>query len=126
MNRSRVIGAWILQLLIAALFAIQGIVKLSASPAWVSRFQRWGYPEHFYLVVGIVELFAAIALLVPRIAKWGASILIVVMVGATATHALHREPQVMTTLVLLALLALILYLRRGPVAKRRPTVAGSP
>lgn len=85
MNRFRVIGVWILQFLIAALFVIQAIAKLSGSPAWVSRFHRWGYPEHFYLVVGTVELLAAIALLIPWLAKWGALALIVVMAGATAT-----------------------------------------
>jgi uncharacterized membrane protein YphA (DoxX/SURF4 family) len=119
MNKFRVIGVWILQFLIAALFAIQGLVKLNGSPAWVSRFHRWGYPEHFYLVVGIVELLASIALLIPRVAKWGALVLIVVMAGATATHAIHREPQVITTLVLLALLAMIVYLRRDPTANSR-------
>jgi putative oxidoreductase len=118
MNRFRVIGVWILQFLIAALFVIQAIAKLSGSPAWVSRFHRWGYPEHFYLVVGTVELLAAIALLIPWLAKWGALALIVVMAGATATHAVHREPQVITTLLLLALLAMILYLRRGASVRR--------
>lgn len=112
MNRFRVIGIWILQVLIAALFVIQGILKLSGSPAWLSKFHRWGYPDHFYLAVGIVELLAGMALLIPRVAKWGALVLIVVMTGATATHGVHREPQVITTLVLLALLAIILYLRR--------------
>ena len=103
MKSLRVIGAWILQSLVAALFVIQGIVKLSGSPAWVSRFQRWGYPSHFYLVVGLFELVAGFALLIPRVTKWGALVLIVVMAGATATHAVHGEPQVFTTVVLLSL-----------------------
>jgi putative oxidoreductase len=101
-----------LQFLLAVLFAVQGIVKLGGSPAWVSRFQRWGYPDHFYLIVGALELLAAIALVIPRVAKWGALVLIVVMAGATATHAVYREPQVTTTLILLASLAIIVYLRR--------------
>ena len=117
MNRLRSIAVWILQFLLATLFAIQGIVKLSGSPAWVSRFSGWGFPDHFYFAVGLAELLAAIALLIPRLAKFGALLLIVVMAGATATHAVHREPQVITTLVLLALLAIILYLRRSAAAR---------
>jgi hypothetical protein len=35
----------------------------------------------------------------------------VVMVGATATHLLHREPQVITTLALLALLTIVCSVR---------------
>jgi len=121
MNKLRTIGVWILQVLLAALFAIQGIVKLSGSPAWVSRFRGWGYPDHFYFVVGLVELIAAIALLIPRVAKLGALLLIVVMAGATATHVVHREPQVFTPLVLIALLLITLYVRRGTAATKEST-----
>jgi len=121
MNSLRIIGFWILQFLLAALFAIQGIIKLSGSPAWVSRFRGWGYPDHFYFVVGLIELLGSIALLIPRIAKLGALLLIVVMTGATVTHVAHREPQVFTALVLIALLAITLYVRRGAAAKREST-----
>jgi len=117
MNKLRTIGVWILQLLLAALFAIQGIVKLSGSPAWESRFRGWGYPDHFYFVVGLIELLAAITLVIPRAAKLGALLLIVVMAGATATHVVHREPQVLTAVVLIALLAITLHVRRGAAPK---------
>ena len=66
--------------------------------------------------MGLAELLGSILLLIPRLVKFGAMLLIVVMAGATATHVPHREPQVITTLVLLALLALVLYLRRGAAA----------
>jgi hypothetical protein len=41
----------------------------------------------------------------------------VVVVGATATHLIHHESQVMTTLVLAALLTIVLYLSRGASAR---------
>jgi hypothetical protein len=69
MDRFRSIAIWFLQFLLAALFAIQGIMKLTGSSAWISRFNAWGYPDHFYLVVGLAELLGAIALLIPRLAK---------------------------------------------------------
>lgn len=116
-ERIRFLTAWILQFLLAAFFAIQGIVKLTGSSAWVSRFTGWGYPDGFYFAVGLAELLGAILLLVPKTTKFGAVLLIVVMAGATATHAVHREPQVITALVLLALLAITLYMRRGAGAR---------
>jgi len=113
MNRLRSVGLWVFTLLLSAFFAVQGFVKLAGSPAWVSRFRGWGYPDHFYLVVGSAELLGAVLLLIPGLARFGALLLMVIMAGAAVTHILHREPQVMTTIVLLVLLSLVLYLRRG-------------
>jgi putative oxidoreductase len=113
MNRFKSICGWSLQLLLASFFVIQGIVKLTGSPAWISRFRAWGYPDRFYFVVGLAELLGAVLLLIPRLAKFGAVILIVVMVGATATHLIHGEPQIITTVVLATLLAIVLYMRWG-------------
>jgi uncharacterized membrane protein YphA (DoxX/SURF4 family) len=79
----------------------------------ITRFRGGGYPDRFYFAVGLAELVGSILLLVPRLAKVGALPLIVVMAGATATHFLHREPQAIITLVVLALLCLVLYLRRA-------------
>jgi uncharacterized membrane protein YphA (DoxX/SURF4 family) len=121
MNRFKSICGWVLQSLLAALFAIQGIVKLSGSSVWISRFRAWGYPDRFYFVVGLAELLGAVLLLIPRLAKFGAVMLIVVMAGATVTHLIHREPQFVTTIVLVALLAIVLYMRRGTVT----TASGS-
>jgi uncharacterized membrane protein YphA (DoxX/SURF4 family) len=112
MTRNRSIAVWTLQILLAVLFLLQAWMKLSGSPAWIARFQRWGYPEHFYIVVGAIELLGAIALVVPRFTRVGTIALAVVMVGAAATHVFHREPQVVTTLVLLALLAIVFHSRR--------------
>ena len=119
MDRFRLVAAWILQFLLAAFFAIQAIVKLGGSQAWITRFRAWGYPGHFYLVVGLAEASGAILLLIPRLANFGVLLLITVMVGAAATHLIHHEPQVATALVLTVLLLLVPYLRRG----RSPSAA---
>ena len=119
MKSFRLIAVWVLQFMLAALFAIQGAVKLGGSKVWISRFAAWGYPDHFYLVVGLAEVSGAILLLIPRLASFGVLLLIAVMVGATGTHLIHHEPQVATTLVLTALLVLVLNLRRGDTGRRR-------
>ena len=66
--------------------------------------RRVGYPELFYLVVGLAEVSGAILLLIPRLARLGVLLLIVVMAEATVTHLIHQERQVATTLDLTALL----------------------
>jgi putative oxidoreductase len=116
MKSFRLITAWILQCLLAVLFTIQGAMKVGGSTAWISRFAGWGYPDHFYLAIGLAELCGAGFLLIPKLARSGAILLIVIMIGATVTHLLHREPQVVTTLVLTALLVGVVYLRSAGLA----------
>ena len=45
-----------------------------------------GYPDHFYLIVGAVEVAAGLALLVPQLASPASLVLIVIMIGAGATR----------------------------------------
>ena len=56
MHRLKSIAVWVLQFLLAALFAIQGIVKVNGSQAWISRFRGWGYPDRFYFAVGLAAI----------------------------------------------------------------------
>ena len=112
--------SWILQILLALLFAVQGIVKLMGSPSWIAHFSQWGYPQHFYLVVGVAELAGAVLLLIPRLTRLGALLLSVIMIGAAGTHLFHHEPQVVTTLILLALLGTVLFLRSRLSLERMP------
>src|SRR5260370_40087687 len=114
MNRLKSIAVWVLQFLLAALFAIQGIVKLNGSPAWIARFRGWGYPDHFYFAVGLAELLGSILLLIPRLAKFRALLLIVVMAGATTAPFLHPGPHGSTTLPPPPPLPPLLYLPRRP------------
>lgn len=111
------VTCWILQVLLALLFLLQAVLKLTNSPNWVSRFRHWGYPEHFYLLVGVLELAGAVALLVPRAVVGGALVLLAVMLAAALTHVIHHEPQVITTLVISTLLVFVVYVRRSPAAR---------
>jgi len=112
MTRYRSIAARALHILLALFFAIQGIVKLTGSPSWISRFQAWGYPANFHLVVGLAEVLGAVLLVTPRFTRFGALLLLAIMLGAAATHLVHREPQVLTTIVVGALLGLALITSR--------------
>jgi putative oxidoreductase len=106
----------VLSILLGIFFALQGVVKLIGAGGWVHRFRAWGYPDHFSIVVGAAELAGAILLVIPKTRTIGALLLMVIMLGATATHVLHHEPQVMTTVVVFVLLAVLAF--AGKIAPR--------
>ncbi len=84
--------------------------------AWAPRFRHWGYPEHFYQVIGLLELLGGLSLLIPRVAGYGAVGLMAIMAGATATHLVHGErwTSPLFPLVLLSVVAAVrLRLRRS-------------
>ena len=57
MKRARTVGLWIVTLLVAAPMVGPGVQKFT-SPIWQRMFRVWGYPEHFYLVIGAIEVVA--------------------------------------------------------------------
>jgi putative oxidoreductase len=112
------IGLWILQIALMLMFLAAGGGKFGQS-AWPRMFAHWGYPNHFYLVVGAIEVIAGLALLVPRTATPAALTLLVIMIGAGITHLTHNEahrlPQILVMSTMLALVAF----GRWPSAFRR-------
>ena len=111
----RIVGSvalWIVDILAAAAFVAIGLAKFG-SPAWAIKFERWGYPDGFYMVIGALELAGGVLLLVPRLSSYAAALLGAVMVGAAATHALHDETaRVSAPLMWLAVMMLIGVARR--------------
>jgi putative oxidoreductase len=89
------------------LFAMAGAMKF-VNPQMAEHFRVWGYADWFRDLIGLIEVAAAIALLVPRTAVFGAIALAVVMLGAIYTHVARGEvPEAAAPLVLLALLVLV-------------------
>jgi uncharacterized membrane protein YphA (DoxX/SURF4 family) len=88
-------------------------------------FQRWGYPDNFYLVIGAVEMAAALALLVPRTRRLASVTLLVVMAGALVTHVVYREARFTSPLVFMVVYAAILFIdwrrRRSYDGDRAPS-----
>jgi putative oxidoreductase len=110
---ARVVVVWILSILTAVLLVAAGLPKILGQGGWTARFDRWGYPARFVVVIGVVEVVAALMLLIPRVAALGAAILAVVMLGAAGTHLVHGEtPRIAVTLVLFAVFVAIAWLRR--------------
>ena len=114
MNRLGRVGSHALAGALALFFVAVGGAKIGSSP-WAAKFAAWGYPRWFALVVAAAEIGGGIALLVPRSRRPATVVLMIVMLGATVTHAVHAEwPRTVVTLALTALLAGMWALSRKP------------
>ncbi|WP_324678373.1 DoxX family protein [Hymenobacter sp. GOD-10R] len=114
-SSTRNIIAWILQVLLGLAFIASGFKKLSDLTATVGMFSSMGLPGALAYVVGAAELLGGIGLLVPRFTRLAAIGLIIIMVGAVIMHATKIPGGLaggLPALVLLALLAVVLWLRR--------------
>jgi putative oxidoreductase len=106
-RRLGVVLLWLLQILMAVAFVLIGVVKF-ADPSWARNFARWGYPEGFYMVIGVLEAAGGLALLVPRLTSYTAAMLGVIMIAASLTHWLHGEmARVTPPLMYLAVLVIV-------------------
>jgi putative oxidoreductase len=105
------VALWITQLVLAAMFLFAGGSKLAGAPKMVELFAAIGWGQWFRYFTGAVELSAAVALLIPSAALFGAILLVVTMVGATiANLSLGQSPA--PPLVLLLLAAAVTWTRR--------------
>ena len=126
MNKLEMIGIWLLQILMSLAFVASGLIKLTNDPGVIEAFEGWGFPNHFHLLIGTLELLSGLALLVPKLVSLGASVLMVIMVGAVLTHvfvgslAYESEPlgELIPPVLFGSLVAVIAYVRRPPFIRR--------
>jgi uncharacterized membrane protein YphA (DoxX/SURF4 family) len=84
---------WVLQLLLASLFAFAGVNKLfGLQQEMLDSFARMGFGDWFRHLTGVVELVGAVGLVVPRLAGYAAVWLIGLMVGAIVIHLTVLPP----------------------------------
>lgn len=117
MNRKEIakqIVLWGVALLLALVCLRSGWLKISGNIFWIRDFRRWGYPDGFRVLIGVVELISAVLLLVPRLAAYGAALFGVVMLGAIYTHATHDEMSRLPFNIFLLVLSFFIALARRP------------
>src|SRR6266404_6309394 len=130
-SHRRVVGALILQGLLAAAFLAAGGAKLLGVPTLVQLFDQIGAGQWFRIVTGLVEVAGAVALLVPGFAALGAAWLGATMFFAVLTHVFILHSSAMPAVILLALNVLVIWLRRDQLAwvmhrqRRPPAITGS-
>ena len=119
MHILRIVALWALQIFSGLLFVLIGTGKFLDS-SWERNFARWGYPDGFYLVIGVLEAVGGAAMLVPRLTTYAALLLVTIMAGAAVTHLAYGEMQrVSVPLVYLVIVALVGWLRRKSALRLR-------
>jgi putative oxidoreductase len=106
-SRTAIILVWAASVLVALGIGLAGIAKFVGPGGWQELFRSWGYPQWFLLFVGALEIAGAIALLIPRLALYGALVLGVVMLGALGTLLIHPTAQFGITRPVIYLILLI-------------------
>jgi uncharacterized membrane protein YphA (DoxX/SURF4 family) len=103
---------WALQIGLAFMFLMAGSAKLGGDPRMVAMFGVIGVGQWFRYVTGAIEVGAALALLHPATAAYGALLLIPTMLGAVATHLFIVGGSPAVAVVLLVSAALVAWVRR--------------
>lgn len=105
--------AWILQGILALLFLMAGVQKTYGSKMHKEAFAKWGYPQWFRVVTGLVELGAAVLLIIgfwiEGFAILGALILVAVGIGGVITHIRVKDTFKDTAMIgILGILSIVL------------------
>lgn len=112
LGRASLIVLWVAQVALAVMFLMAGGSKLAGVPAMVSLFDALGVGQWFRYVTGVIEIASGIALLVPRLAVFGAMLLIPTMIGAIIANVFMHASPVMPLLLLLVAAAIVWVRRR--------------
>ncbi|MFC4020117.1 DoxX family protein [Micromonospora sp. GCM10011542] len=115
---------WIIQILLAAVFAGAGLTKLTQPKEKLRDKMGWvdPVPPTQVKALGAVELLAALGLVLPALTGIATVLtplaalgLVIVMIGGIVVHLRRKEtPGALVCLVLLVLAALVAWGRFGP------------
>ena|SRR5689334_13991823 len=118
------IALWVIAGLLAAVFLLAGITKLTQPREKLATMMTWtkDHSEGRVKALGALEVLAAIGLIlpaalniVPVLVPLAALGLVVVMIGAVVTHARRNEYQAIgANVVILLLAAVVVWGRFGP------------
>lgn len=107
----------ILQIILAAFIGLGGIIKVMRLKFQVEHWNEYQYPMWFMTVTGIMEIIAAIAIIIGFWNRYfaiiGSSVVMVFMLGAIYTH-IFKVQQPLTTAIpstICLILAIILIVR---------------
>ncbi|MEM8584568.1 MAG: DoxX family protein [Bacteroidota bacterium] len=124
MNRDNIVE-WVLRLVPAVIMLQTLFYKFTGHPDSVLLFTQLGVESFGRIGLGIVELFAAILLLIPETVKYGIVLGSGLMAGAIATHVFiiginfNNDGGALFTLAAVAMICLlVLAYRHQPEIKR--------
>jgi uncharacterized membrane protein YphA (DoxX/SURF4 family) len=123
---AKIAGMWVPAILLILIFARQGWSKFDDASGWARAFRNWGYPDWFRVTIGALELSAVALLALGRTAAFGALIIVIVMLGAMATHIVLDGGRHLTSEVVpLTLSTIVLIVRRRQITDGIRRLRGS-
>jgi hypothetical protein len=76
---------------LAAIFAIAGIIDIAGLRYARARFRQWQYPRQFYRVAGVLQLATALFLAMPQLRIWGIVLAGFITFFGVVTLLNHRQ-----------------------------------
>jgi putative oxidoreductase len=103
------IGVWLLQIVLAAVFLYEGVDKFSERRLWLRVFDEIGFGQWFRYFTGIVEVSAAVMLLIPRTTLIAVGLLVCTMIGALLVHVVLMGvgPQTIFVAIVMVMLGIV-------------------
>jgi uncharacterized membrane protein YphA (DoxX/SURF4 family) len=96
-SQRRIIAYWFTTAIVAAEFAVGGVMDILRIPPFSAILEHLGYPGYFSVILGVWKVLGAVALLVPRsprLKEWAYAGMIFNMTGAVASHLSVGDPPV--------------------------------
>ena len=113
------IALWIVQILLAIVFLIAGIMKVTKTKEEMAEKMRWveDFSQQAIRTIGVLEILGAVGLILPAVTgilpiltPLAAVCLVLTMIGAIIAHVRHGEySDIVINLVLLAMAAFVVY-----------------
>ena len=122
MTKRRRVIYWITTIWLALGMASTGIVQIIQPEEQMAAMRRLGYPDYFFLLLGIWKIIGIVVILIPKtpiLKEWAYAGFFFTVSGAVLAHALHGDgaAEFIAPVLLMALTIASWYLRP---AGRRP------
>jgi uncharacterized membrane protein YphA (DoxX/SURF4 family) len=110
-SKPRLIAGWVLSSILAAMFLVAGLGKLTGSAT--EMFAGWGYAAWFATLIGGLELAGGAGLVIPKLTRLAILGLTGIMIGAAYTHIANGEGAQVLRPVLFAVMMFVAGWLRG-------------
>ncbi|AXT20346.1 DoxX family protein [Flavobacteriaceae bacterium AU392] len=116
MSKVKKIFKWTLTSILGLFFINAGLAKFwgKGAEVWMNEFDKWGYPDNLYLIIGGLEAIGGLIMFFPKYANKAIFVLVGIMLGACVTHLINSEPsKAIVTLIIFSLLTILLFLNKN-------------
>lgn len=132
MTKTKKILFYVLTALVSLVFIMGAYPKLVADPMSVEGFAKAHLPLWFMYFIGVAEVAGAIGLWIPKLSKWAAYGLTIIMVGAIVVTVIFTG--VVQAIVPVVIIAILWYINKlsaekkamMPMTTPSPTTPGNP